>query len=180
MTLFQGKKYALVGESGSGKSTLLNLLVKEQPAERGQIFVNGKDLADIPYSEIGTHISYMNQNVYLFNDTIKNNITLYGDYSENAYKMALRSSGAYRIISGLADGDQYRIRDNGGNISGGQKQRIALARVMLKKSDVIILDEAFSALDPITAEQILSDIMKSDCMTIIQGKGKNTCYFRLN
>lgn len=167
MTLFQGKKYALVGESGSGKSTLLNLLVKEQPAERGQIFVNGKDLADIPYSEIGTHISYMNQNVYLFNDTIKNNITLYGDYSENAYKMALRSSGAYRIISGLADGDQYRIRDNGGNISGGQKQRIALARVMLKKSDVIILDEAFSALDPITAEQILSDIMKSDCMTII-------------
>jgi len=74
MTLFQGKKYALVGESGSGKSTLLNLLVKEQPAERGQIFVNGKDLADIPYSEIGTHISYMNQNVYLFNDTIKNNI----------------------------------------------------------------------------------------------------------
>ena len=63
--------------------------------------------------------------------------------------------------------DQPRIRDNGGNISGGQKQRIALARVMLKKSDVIILDEAFSALDPITAEQILSDIMKSDCMTII-------------
>lgn len=70
----QGEKYALVGESGSGKSTLLNLLVKEQSAEKGQIFVNGKDLADIPYVDIGTHISYMNQNVYLFNDTVKNNI----------------------------------------------------------------------------------------------------------
>lgn len=163
----QGKKYALVGESGSGKSTLLNLLVKEQPVERGQIFFNGKDLADIPYADIGTHISYMNQNVYLFNDTIKNNITLYGDFVESEYAMALKSSGVHRIINELTGGDQYRIRDNGGNISGGQKQRIALARVMLKKSDIIILDEAFSALDPITAEQILSDIMKLDCMIIV-------------
>lgn len=163
----QGKKYALVGESGSGKTTLLNLLVKEQSAERGQIFVNGKDLADIPYADVGTHISYMNQNVYLFNDTVKNNITLYGEFDENEYAMALKSSGVYRIINELTNGDQYMIRDNGGNISGGQKQRIALARVMLKKSDVIILDEAFSALDPITAEQLLSDIMKLDCMIIV-------------
>lgn len=167
ISFYQGKKYALVGESGSGKTTLLNLLVKEQSAERGQIFVNEKDLADIPYADVGTHISYMNQNVYLFNDTVKNNITLYGEFDENEYAKALKTSGVYRIINELTNGDQYMIRDNGRNISGGQKQRIALARVMLKKSDVIILDEAFSALDPITAEQLLSDIMKLDCMIIV-------------
>lgn len=81
--------------------------------------------------------------------------------------MALKFSGVYRIINELTNGDQYMIRDNGGNISGGQKQRIALARVMLKKSDVIILDEAFSALDPITVEQLLLDIMKLECMIIV-------------
>ena len=166
VSFFQGKKYALIGESGSGKSTLLNLLVKEQLVEKGQIYVNGKDLTGISYNDIGTHISYMNQNVYLFNDTVKNNITLYGDFSEREYAMALKSSGMYRVINELTGGDQYGIKNNGENLSGGQKQRIALARVMLKKSDVIILDEAFSALDSITAEQLLSDMMKLDCLII--------------
>ncbi len=80
--------------------------------------------------------------------------------------MALKSSGMYRVINELTGGDQYGIKNNGENLSGGQKQRIALARVMLKKSDVIILDEAFSALDSITAEQLLSDMMKLDCLII--------------
>ncbi len=75
----------------------------------------------------------MNQNVYLFNDTVKNNITLYGDFSEREYAMALKSSGMYRVINELTGGDQYGIKNNGENLSGGQKQRIALARVMLKK-----------------------------------------------
>lgn len=156
-----------MGESGSGKSTLLNLLMKEQEVSPNQIFVDSKDLAEISNGQILSSISYMSQNVFLFNDTIKNNITLYGDYNADSYREAIRASGVDRVLAELINGDEHMIVNNGENISGGQKQRIALARVLLKNSRIILLDEAFSALDPITAEQIVKDVLKLDCLIIM-------------
>lgn len=167
LDFIKNKKYAIVGESGSGKSTLLNLIVKEYEINKNKIFINNMDINEISIISILNNISYMNQNIFLFNDTIKNNITLYNDVDEVLYKNAIRSSGLEKVLKKLPEEDMYMIKNNGRNLSGGQVQRIALARVLLKKSNIIILDEAFAALDPKTANEIMSDILKLNCMIIM-------------
>lgn len=126
------------------------------------------------FEEVVSKIAYMNQDVYLFNDTIKNNITLYNNYDSDSYCNALRASGVDKIIKDLPNGDEYFIDNNGQNLSGGQKQRVALARVLLKNSKVIVLDEAFSALDPITADEIVNDLLKLECLIIMVMHKYNT------
>ena len=104
----------------------------------------------------------MNQEVYVFNDTIKNNILLYEDFDEETYQYIIKLAGLEKFIDSFPEKDQHMLINNGENISGGEKQRIALARVLLRDSNVILLDEAFSSLDNITAHAITLDILEFD------------------
>lgn len=163
----KNNKYVIVGKSGSGKSTLLNLIAGKLKSENGTIYIN-----DIPYSEIDENylkkaIAYMSQDVFVFNDTIKNNILLYEECEEDKYQSVLRKSGIQTFIKDFEKYDNELLEDNGKNISGGQRQRIALARVLLREADVILLDEAFSALDYDTMMDIINDILALQCTVIM-------------
>jgi ATP-binding cassette subfamily C protein len=157
-----GKKYALVGGSGGGKTTLFNLLVKNQDCSRGQVFYNGRDIRTLNRRQLLSSVALMNQNVFLFNDTIRNNITLFCETAKEEFDRAVKTAGLAEFLAGLPEKEYHEITNNGDNVSGGQKQRIALARVLLKGASIILLDEAFSSLDPQTAQGILRDILSLD------------------
>lgn len=158
----KGKKYAIVGKSGAGKTTLLNLISKNTDYIPKGIAINGIPIENINDSYIKKLMTYMNQEVYVFNDTIKNNILLYEDFDEETYQYIIKLAGLEKFIDSFPEKDQHMLINNGENISGGEKQRIALARVLLRDSNVILLDEAFSSLDNITAHAITLDILEFD------------------
>lgn len=151
-----GETIALVGVSGSGKTTLANLIPRFYEAGRGKIFLDGKDLQDIPLSSLRANIGLVSQEILLFNDTIRNNIA-YGrnrDASETEILNAARAAHALGFINEQADGLETVVGNRGTRLSGGQRQRIALARALLKEVPILILDEATSALDNESERQI--------------------------
>ncbi|MCL2717382.1 MAG: ATP-binding cassette domain-containing protein [Lachnospiraceae bacterium] len=156
----KGKKYAIVGGSGGGKSTLLNLITKKENCADNTIFIDGQDINTIMREQLLTSIAYMNQTVFLFNDTIYNNVTLFSDINELEYEQAIKAAGLIDFLNEQTQGSQYLIQNNGENVSGGQKQRIALARVLIRKSPMLLLDEAFSSLDPKTTYDLWRDIFQ--------------------
>ena len=161
LTIPKGKKIALVGESGCGKTTLAKLLMAFYKPESGVISINGTDIADCSASSLRKHISYISQNVFLFSDTIKNNLKMERDDItdkdiEEVCKLCLIDD----FVNELPMGYDTVIEENGNNLSGGQKQRIAIARAMLRKPDLLIMDEATSNLDTITEESIKNTIDK--------------------
>lgn len=155
-----GKKYVLIGENGSGKTTLLNILSKQLKYSGDSVKINNISINDLSRKDIFDIISYMNQNVFLFNDSILNNITM---YRQNIDKIKLTHAIERADISNIRDSI---VIENGSNFSGGEKQRIALARVYFNDTDIFLLDEPFSALDPKTKSKILSDLL-STSKTII-------------
>ena len=160
-----GKSYAVVGASGSGKSTLLHLLSASQTGYSGQILYDGQELRDIRRSSLYDLISVIQQNVFIFNATIRENITLFADFPEEAVERAIRLSG----LSGLIRerGEDYLCGENGSGLSGGEKQRISIARSLLKNAQVLLLDEATAALDAQTAHQVSHAILDLSGMTRI-------------
>ncbi len=165
--LENNKKYVIVGKSGSGKSTLLNLISGQMTCHNDELCINNVPYKNIDYNYLKKAIAYMNQEVYVFNDTIKNNITLYEDYKDDCYNNVLKKSGVDSFIKNLKEKDNTILEENGENISGGQRQRIALARVLMRNADVILLDEAFSALDYETTRQIINDIFSLECTVLM-------------
>ena len=147
-------KYLIVGPSGGGKSTLLKLLRKYFNPTAGEILVDGINLKDIKKESYFKNISNVEQQVFLFEDTVKNNITLYKDYTDEEINLAIDRAGLTDFIKGLPEGLDTMIYDNGKNISGGEKSRIAIARGLLAKADIIFLDEAFASLDARVAREI--------------------------
>ena len=144
-----GQTVALVGRSGSGKSTLASLLPRFYDVERGSILIDGNDIQDFELGNLRKHISFVSQQVTLFNDTLRNNIA-YGDMvdaSDDAIFQALQRSYADEFVRQLPDGLNTIVGDDGVLLSGGQRQRIAIARALLKDAPVLIMDEATSALD---------------------------------
>jgi ATP-binding cassette, subfamily B, bacterial MsbA len=143
-----GEMVALVGRSGSGKSTLASLLYRLYEVSDGVIFLDGVDINQYKLTNLRRHIATVNQNISLFDDTIRNNIA-YGDasYTDEEIKAALRSAHAADFVEALPDGLDTMIGENGLKLSGGQRQRVSLARAFLKNAPVLILDEATSALD---------------------------------
>ena len=160
-----GKSYAVVGASGSGKSTLLHLLSASQTGYSGQILYDGQELRDIRRSSLYDLISVIQQNVFIFNATIRENITLFADFPEEAVERAIRLSG----LSGLIRerGEDYLCGENGSGLSGGEKQRISIARSLLKNAQVLLVDEATAALDAQTAHQVSHAILDLSGMTRI-------------
>ena len=150
-----GKTIALVGMSGSGKTTLVNLLPRFYDTVSGHVKINGKDIRDYKLSSLRAKISLVGQNVFLFSDTIYNNIA-YGSASatpEDIYRAA-ELSYSTEFISKLPDTYNTQVGEQGGRLSGGQKARLAIARALLKDSPILILDEATASLDNDSEEQV--------------------------
>lgn len=154
-TLRKGDRIALVGTTGSGKSTIIRLLTKTYTGYRGSIKINGRELRDIPLAEIRNTMSLMQQDIFMFNDTIKFNIALGREFiTEEDVKNAASFVYADRFINQLPGKMDYIIQDNGDNLSKGQGQLISFARAISGNNELIILDEATSAVDSLTENYI--------------------------
>lgn len=163
----KGKKYLIIGPSGGGKSTMLKLLRKYFNPDKGEILVDNTPLIHIKKEEYFKGISNIEQQVFLFEDTLRNNITLYNSYSQEEINSALEKAGLKEFILSLPDGLDTKIYDNGKNISGGEKSRIAIARGILRKADIIFLDEAFASLDSNKAKEIEKNLLSLEGITVI-------------
>lgn len=160
-----GKKYAIVGASGSGKSTLLHLLMASYTDYEGTICYDETELREISSRNLYAMESIIQQNVFVFNATIQDNITMFRDFPQEQIQEAIRLSGLSALIEEkCAD---YLCGENGSGLSGGEKQRIAIARSLLKKTQILLVDEATAALDAETAHQVSSAILGLDGVTCI-------------
>lgn len=166
-TFEKGKKYAIVGPSGSGKSTLIKILMKYYENYEGSISINNSLLKDINTLEWLDKISIIHQNVFLFNATILENLCLGNNFSDDNIENAIKMSGLGNVISKLENGINELTGDNGSKLSGGQKQRIAIARALLKDSQILVIDEATASLDNIISREIEETILDLDKTVII-------------
>jgi ATP-binding cassette subfamily B protein len=159
----QGEKIALIGESGSGKTTLAKLLLKLYAPEQGGISIGGINIRDINTETLRERIAYVPQETFLFSGSIIENLTLgLDEVSAEEITDASKMAQAHEFINELPLRYDTRLDENGANLSGGQRQRLAIARAILKKPDILILDEATSNLDSIT-EQALEKTISEYC-----------------
>nr|WP_302601723.1 ABC transporter ATP-binding protein [uncultured Acetatifactor sp.] len=163
-----GKHYAVIGKSGCGKSTLLSLLLGHYPNYSGSIRYDGVELRELTREYLGNTVAYVSQDTFLFQDTIQNNITLYHEeYTPQEIEAVLEQAGLKGLVDSLPEGLSAMVEENGKNFSGGEKQRFSLARALLRKSRVLLLDEFTANLDKETAEKIEEQVMGlKDCLII--------------
>lgn len=158
----KGKKYLLKGASGAGKSTLIKLLSMAYEDYNGEIVVDGVDYKEIKESSFNEKVSFIYQDVFLFEDTIFNNIALFKPYSEEYVIKAAQKSGLEDLLSTKEKGIYEMLEENGKNLSGGQRQRISIARAIVKNSDILFVDEATSSLDEELGKRIENTILSTD------------------
>jgi ATP-binding cassette, subfamily B, bacterial len=162
------KKYAIVGESGSGKSTIAKLLLNFYKCNSGEIKFDDTEISKIDSSYLYKSIGYIHQNIFIFDDTLKNNITLYNDYKDEDIMRVIELSGLSEFVKRLPNGIYTNVGENGNTCSGGERQRIGIARALICRSKFLILDEATSSLDNITASQITNSVIElKDTSSII-------------
>lgn len=155
----KGESLGIIGVIGSGKTTLMNLLLKLYDVERGKIFIDGKDINDIPVKTIRDNICYITQDNFLFSATLKENINLFKDeYKDEDIEDSTKQAMIYDEISHMEDGINTVIGEKGIDLSGGQKQRVVISRAFLNNSNIIIFDDTFSALDNRTEQHVLNNI----------------------
>lgn len=157
LELLKNKSYAIVGSSGSGKTTLVNLLLGRNLNYNGHIIYDDIELKDISIDSLYEITSFVEQNVFVFDDTIINNITMYSRVDDELLDYAINQSGLKTLI--LEKGDDYKCGENGINLSGGEKQRISIARALIKKSQILLMDEATSALDNEISSTIINNVL---------------------
>ena len=160
-----GKSYAIVGGSGSGKSTLLNLLMGSSSNYQGEICIDSVSIKNIESESLYQLMTSVQQNVFVFNDTIRNNVTMFHEFPDKEVTLALERSGLSEFIE--KRGEEFVCGENGANLSGGERQRISIARALLRKSPILLVDEATAALDAATARAVSFSILNLVGMTRI-------------
>lgn len=160
-----GKSYAIVGGSGSGKSTLLNLLMGSSSNYQGEICIDGVSIKNIESESLYQLMTSVQQNVFVFNDTIRNNVTMFHEFPDKEVTLALERSGLSEFIE--KRGEEFVCGENGANLSGGERQRISIARALLRKSPILLVYEATAALDAATARAVSFSILNLVGMTRI-------------
>ena len=160
-----GISYAIVGGSGSGKSTLLNLLMGSSSNYQGEICIDSVSIKNIESESLYQLMTSVQQNVFVFNDTIRNNVTMFHEFSDKEVTLALERSGLSEFIE--KRGEDFVCGENGANLSGGERQRISIARALLRKSPILLVDEATAALDAATARAVSFSILNLVGMTRI-------------
>ncbi|KAF7787528.1 hypothetical protein PRUB_a4632 [Pseudoalteromonas rubra] len=166
-----GEKVGIIGPSGAGKSSLLNMLAGIDEIEAGAIYIDGKNIEDYPTDKVCGEISFLNQDIGLFNQSIYENVAFgLNNVSREAVKQALAQANALTFVENYTDargrtGLSAFIGENGGQLSGGQRQRLALARAILRDKKILLLDEATSALDPVLKAEFIASLK-----TLMKGK----------
>ena len=153
----KGEKIAIVGMSGSGKSTLLNLLLRFYDVTSGHILIDNQDIQAISAESLYNLMTIVQQDVYIFDDTLRANITLNQSFTDEEINQAVQQSGLESYVLENESGLQTLCGENGSNLSGGQKQRLSIARALIRKTPILLLDEATSSLD----NQVTTEIEKS-------------------
>ncbi len=164
-TFEKGKTYAIVGESGSGKSTLMNLLLKGYEDYQGEIYFDDVNLKQLSGSALYRMVSVVQQNVFIFNSSVQENITMFHACEKERFEDAVHKAGLDKLVH--ERGYKYLCGEGGANLSGGERQRISIARSLLKDTSVLIMDEATAALDAETSNNILNQILSLEGMTKI-------------
>jgi ABC-type multidrug transport system fused ATPase/permease subunit len=162
-----GVTLAVVGPTASGKSTLTRLLARLWDPDTGDIRLDGRDVRDFALAELPQEVSYVAQDAFLFDDTVAGNIALSGSFSLDEVRAAALLAGADDFISELPDGYETALGERGITLSGGQRQRIALARALIRKPRLMILDDATSAVDPSVEAEILKSLKRADLPSTI-------------
>ncbi|MCB9274445.1 MAG: ABC transporter ATP-binding protein [Lewinellaceae bacterium] len=154
-----GQKMAVIGRTGSGKTTLADLLVRMYDPTAGSIRIDGKDIRQHHLGQLRQSIGYVPQDVFLFSDTVANNIAFgKADASQSDIEKHARHAAVYEDIIGLSDGFETLVGERGVTLSGGQKQRVSIARAFIKRPEVVVLDDCLSAVDTKTEKQILAHL----------------------
>lgn len=162
-----GRTVAIVGPTGSGKSTVAHLLVRLFDPDTGEICLDGHTLIDLDRDALARSVSIVFQETFLFNDTIYNNITLDEEFSEEEVLTAAKIAQAHDFIESLEDGYATVVGERGAALSGGQRQRIAIARALIRKPRLLVLDDATSAVDPAVESEILAGLRQLETTVVI-------------
>jgi ABC-type multidrug transport system fused ATPase/permease subunit len=157
-----GTTLAVVGPTGSGKSTLAGLLVRLVDPADGHVLLDGVDLRSLREGEVSGQAAFVPQGTFLFDDTVRGNVTLGGDFDDEQVWAALRTAAADRFVAALPEGLDTRVGERGASLSGGQRQRLALARAVVRAPRLLVLDDATSAVDPAVEQQILDALRATD------------------
>ena len=162
-----GEIYGIIGMSGAGKSTLLKLLLGWLPDYTGTISFDDVDIHTVTPAQLQQQMSYIEQNVFLFNTTIRENITLGEDFSEEQLHAAIQGSALAADLAAMPDGLDTVVGENGSNLSGGQKQRVAIARALIHNRSILLVDEGTSALDQKNADLVEKSLLTNPDLTLI-------------
>ncbi|MCP4444185.1 MAG: ABC transporter ATP-binding protein [Myxococcales bacterium] len=166
LTVEPGQKIAVVGSTGSGKSTLIKLLARLYECDSGRITLGGRDIRSIPAADLRKRITVVNQDVFLFAGSIRDNVRLgHQGASDAEVDQALAQIGADKVIEDLADGADAQVADRGENLSAGERQLIAFARSLVRNPEILILDEATAHVDPKT-----ESIIEAGLDTLMEGR----------
>ncbi|WP_432478706.1 ABC transporter ATP-binding protein [Nocardioides sp. GXQ0305] len=157
-----GRTVALVGATASGKSTLTHLLGRLFDPDRGRVLVDGVDLRDLAHGELAGSVAVVGQTAFLFDDTVRDNVTLGADVGDDEVWAALRAAEADGFVAALPDGLDTTLGERGTSLSGGQRQRISLARALVRRPRLLVLDDATSAVDPEVEARILHTLRSDD------------------
>ena len=163
----KGEKIAIVGMSGSGKSTLLNLLLRFYDVTSGHISIDNQDIQAISAESLYNLMTIVQQDVYIFDDTLRANITLNQSFTDEEIKQAVNQSGLESYVLENESGLQALCGENGSNLSGGQKQRLSIARALIRKTPILLLDEATSSLDNQVTTEIENSILDIQDLTAL-------------
>ena len=168
LSVVPGRRVAIVGGSGSGKSTVGRLTVGLYEPWSGRIMLDGRSRGDIPHGVVAASVAYVDQDISLFEGTIRDNLTLWDDeIPDDVVVSALRDAAIFEVIAARPGGVHSRVREGGRNFSGGQRQRLDIARALVGQPTLLVLDEATSALDPETEQIIADNLRRRGCACLI-------------